>query len=115
MTVGRLGTGKKDSGGQTSTNSRRLAAACGELGRCDLMGSFEVLDGPFVLFSFFLRAEGTQISRLAGFGIFLPGIQPVFSGFEFANHAGYSCKPHAIVTASRVVGLPSCIVKGGAL
>jgi hypothetical protein len=53
------------------------------------MCPFEKLDRAFVLFSPFPRIEGAQVSALPGFGINLPGIQPVFSGFESSNHVLY--------------------------
>jgi hypothetical protein len=50
--------------------------------------SFEVLDGPLVLFG---RGPGTkraEIPALAGFGVWLARVQPILTGFQFADHGG---------------------------
>lgn len=47
----------------------------------------KVLDRPLVLSRLFQRAEGTEITAFARLLIFLSRIQPILTGFEFANHA----------------------------
>ena len=46
----------------------------------------EELDGAFMLLGGFARAESSQVSALAGFGVGLSGLESVFAGLEFANH-----------------------------
>jgi hypothetical protein len=46
----------------------------------------EILHGALVLFGRRPRFEGTEIAPLAGFGIQLSGIEPVFAGLQFADH-----------------------------
>jgi hypothetical protein len=41
----------------------------------------EVLDFTFVLLGFFSAGEGAEIAAFAGGGVFLAGIEAVFSGF----------------------------------
>ena len=38
---------------------------------------------PFCRLSCFERA---QIAAFAGLSVFLPGVEPVFTGFQFSNH-----------------------------
>ena len=62
----------------------------------------EVLDGAFVLLRLFFAGEGAEVTALARGGVLLPGVEAVFAGFEFADHAekdaayaGRSCQRSA--------------------
>ncbi|CDX28199.1 hypothetical protein MPLA_1350016 [Mesorhizobium sp. ORS 3359] len=46
----------------------------------------EILHFAFVLFGGFARLESAEIAALAGPGIDLARIEPVFAGFQFADH-----------------------------
>jgi hypothetical protein len=46
----------------------------------------EVLNGAFVSFGRFPRAESSEIPPLPRLGVPLSRIQPEFSGFQFSNH-----------------------------
>src|ERR1051326_2838721 len=46
----------------------------------------EELHRTLVLLGFFHRAEGAQVSSLAGFRIDLARVEAVLAGFEFADH-----------------------------
>jgi hypothetical protein len=62
------------------------AAPCEiRLAREDLT-PLKVLNRSLVFLGCRLRFERAQISALSCFGIFLPGIQPVFSGLNFSDH-----------------------------
>jgi hypothetical protein len=49
--------------------------------------AFEELYRAFVFLSFGQRRKRAQVAAFAGFRILLPRIQPVLSGFQFADHA----------------------------
>jgi hypothetical protein len=46
----------------------------------------EKLNGSLVLLGRSSSLEGSEISALAGLGIFLPGVESIFTRFEFSNH-----------------------------
>lgn len=46
----------------------------------------EILNRAFVFLRCSLAAERAEIFPLAGSRIFLAGIQPILSGFQFPNH-----------------------------
>jgi len=46
-----------------------------------LVRPFEVLDGTFVLLGGFPGGKRTEIAPLAGMGVGLTGVEPVFAGF----------------------------------
>jgi hypothetical protein len=46
----------------------------------------EILHGAFVFLGGGARGEGSEVVALAGFGIFLARVEPVFAGFELADH-----------------------------
>jgi hypothetical protein len=48
--------------------------------------AFEELYGALVLFRRFPRGEGSEIAAFAGLGIFLPGVEPKFAGWQLADH-----------------------------
>ena len=48
--------------------------------------TFKELNFSFMLLRGCPRGEGSQVAPLAGFGIFLAGIQAVLSGRELPNH-----------------------------
>ena len=43
--------------------------------------SLEVLDFALVLFGFFERVEGSEVALFPGCGVFLSGVEAIFSGF----------------------------------
>jgi hypothetical protein len=49
--------------------------------------AFEELYRAFVFLSFGQRRKRAQVAAFASFRILLPRIQPVLSGFQFADHA----------------------------
>src|ERR1700716_719577 len=54
--------------------------------------TLEVLHGAFVLLGCAARLEGAEVAALAGLGIGLARIEPVFTGCELADHeAASSC------------------------
>jgi hypothetical protein len=46
----------------------------------------EILHGPFVLFRGGAAAKGAEIAAPAGTGIGLARIEPILTGFQFADH-----------------------------
>jgi hypothetical protein len=48
--------------------------------------SLEILNRPFMFLGCFETAESAQIPAFTGFWILLARVQPVYSGFELANH-----------------------------
>jgi hypothetical protein len=50
------------------------------------MGPFEELYRTLVLFGRLAGMERTQVFALAGFGVHLPRIQTVLTGFQFSDH-----------------------------
>jgi hypothetical protein len=51
---------------------------------------FKELHFALVSFCGLARFERTQIAPFAGLSAFLPGIEPVFTGFQFSNHSSPS-------------------------
>jgi hypothetical protein len=47
---------------------------------------FEILHSAFVLFGGRARLESAEITPFAGLRIYFPGIEPVFTGLQFADH-----------------------------
>jgi hypothetical protein len=74
----------------------------------------EILHGAFVLFRSLARFEGAEVAALAGLRIYLPGIEPVFAGLQFADHGGasFSLFMAIIVIAARLFHL---VVPGRAI
>lgn len=60
---------------------RLVSASC-------LLVAFEELHGPFMLFRRCAGLEGSEIPTLSCLGIFLPGIQAVFTRLKLSDHAG---------------------------
>src|SRR3954467_6072559 len=54
----------------------------------------EILHGALVLFRRREALERAKIPALAGRRIFLSGIKPVTTGFEFADHSDVPLRPH---------------------
>src|SRR5450631_1334918 len=54
--------------------------------RCFLM--LEIFDRAFVLLGLLAGCERPEIATQAGLRVLLAGIEPVLSGFEFADHLG---------------------------
>lgn len=50
------------------------------------MPALEELDFPLVLLCRFPRLERAQIAPLAGLGVCLDRVEPVFAGLEFPDH-----------------------------
>jgi hypothetical protein len=48
----------------------------------------EVLNGALVRFGLLARGERSQVSTLTRLRVLLAGVQAVFSGRQFSNHAG---------------------------
>ena len=48
--------------------------------------SLEKLDGSFVFLGGGAGGEGSEISALAGFGIFFAGVESEFVAWDFADH-----------------------------
>src|SRR6185503_17888399 len=55
--------------------------------------TLEILNIAFVLFRRRATLESSEIAPLAGLGIFLAGIEPVFAGRQFADHASSQSLP----------------------
>jgi hypothetical protein len=55
------------------------------------MSPLEILNGALMLFGGRTRAERPQISAFAGLGVHFPGVQAVFTRFQFPNHAKCIC------------------------
>ena len=47
---------------------------------------FKVLHGALMLLGLLAAGKSAQVAALAGGGVLLAGIQPIFAGFEFADH-----------------------------
>lgn len=47
---------------------------------------FEVLNCAFVRFRSVSGIKRSQIFTLAGFGVFLSGIEPILARFQFSDH-----------------------------
>jgi len=61
--------------------------------RATSAGPFKKLHRAFVLLRGFTRMKSSQVAAAAGFGVFFPGIQPVFAGLELANHIARLDRP----------------------
>src|SRR3569832_802834 len=61
-------------------------AICSASRQCHRSMSFEILHFALVLFRRRARLEGAEIATFAGLRIHLAGVEPVFAGFEFADH-----------------------------
>ena len=57
---------------------------------------FEILHFPFMLLGRLASGKSSQVAPLSGPGILLAGEQPVFSGFQFANHALSQCTGNSV-------------------
>ena len=52
---------------------------------------FEVLNGPLMLLGRRATLERSEVPPLPGFRIGLSRVEPVLTGFQFANHGGGRC------------------------
>jgi hypothetical protein len=51
------------------------------------MGALEVLHGALVFLGRLARSERAEVFAFAGCGVQFPGVETVFAGFQFADHA----------------------------
>jgi hypothetical protein len=63
--------------------------------------TLEVLHGALVRFRFLARGERSQVSTLTRLGVLLAGVQAVFSGRQFSDHAGLDDRFSAAVVRLR--------------
>ena len=74
--------------------------------------ALEILDGAFVPFGGSARGKGAEIAALPGLPIFLARIEPVFAGFELADHGIETAAGRARFRAGREPSSSSCRLIG---